>query len=122
MGDVTDAQSIARWGLSYEDGPAIPFVLVYVRAWFSGGTGDADMELKQAIASEPSGLFDNVIRKFPDCGTDGDDFVDFRVSDDDEYAHWKWDAGDELVFEWTNPNSGTMVWKLEIGLAPIGQV
>lgn len=121
MGDVTDPQSIARWGLSYDDGPAVSFVLVYLRVWFSGGTGVADMELKQAIASEQSGLFNNVIREFPDCGTDGQSFINERIEADD-YPNWTFDAGDEIVFEWTNPNSGTMAWALEVGLAPIGQV
>jgi hypothetical protein len=109
MATITDDTTGPRFSLS------IPFVLVYLRAWFSGGTGDADLAFKQWILSESSGFFNATIREFPDVGTGGDDFVDFRIQSD-EYQHWCWAGGDALVPIWTNPN--TQRWILEVGLAP----
>lgn len=117
MATVTDAQPSPRFGL------AEPYLLLFVRAWFSGGAGTSPtMTLKQKIVDSPSGFFDNTLRLFPQSGTDDEDFQDFRVQADELY-HWRFDAGDWIVPEWTNPNtegpSDPMRWAIEVGLAPV---
>lgn len=113
MATVTDDLPSPSFGLK------VPFVLAYLCAWFESGSGTSPtMYLKQKlIAHQPSGLFDKVRRRFPKAGTGDNDFVDFRPSHKELYR-WGWSAGDLLVPEWTNPDSGTMTWTLEVGLAP----
>lgn len=112
MGDVTDAQPSPAFGLD------APFVLLFVRAWATGGTGaGATIALKQKLLNDPSGFFANTIRNFDHFTSSGGmAFHDLRVQSDELY-HWVWSAGDLLVPEWTNPNSGTMRWAIEVGLA-----
>lgn len=112
MATVTDAQPSPRFGL------AEPFLLLFLRAWFTGGSDSATMILKQKAIDEPSGFFDQDLRQFPQSGTGVEAFQDFRVQADELY-HWRFNAGDWIVPEWTNPNSGTMRWAIEVGLAPV---
>ena len=51
-------------------------------------------------------------------GTDGagGPVVDWRVPVE-EYPRYTYQAGDVLVWDWTNPNAGTMRWAIEMGLA-----
>ena len=112
MGTVSDLTTGPRFSMP------VDYVLIYLRAWFGSGTGSATMSLKQFIPGEPSLLFNQPVRKFDAIGTGGDVFVDFRVQMD-ELQHWGFAGGTELVPEWTNPDSGTMTWAVECGLAPM---
>lgn len=112
MATVTDAQPAPRFGLNE------PFLLLFLRAWFTGGSGSATMTLKQKAIDEPSGFFDNDLVQFKESGTEIEAFQDFRVQADELY-HWRFNAGDWIVPEWTNPDSGTMRWAIEVGLAPV---
>jgi len=122
MADVTDDASGPRFTLE-SNGAPIAFVLCYMRAWATGGTGTATLSLKQKIVNEPGLFFNRVVREFPYFGAAGTDFVafhNFRVQAG-EFHGFYWGAGDYLVPEWANPNSGTTRWILEVGLAPAAQ-
>ena len=114
MADVTATIPAVSFGLD------VNFTLDYLRGWVSGGSGgDAatqTMVLKQKVPDESSGLFDNVVRRFRDFRTAGQQsFIDFRIQVT-ERQHWTWIARTLLVPEWTNPGNGG-TWKLEVGLA-----
>lgn len=115
MADVTDTIPDVGFGLY------VAFSLEYLRAWASDGSGgdpvSQTMELKQKLPDESSGLYDRVVRSFPNFRTDGDPFVDWRVQADERH-HWTWIARTLLVPEWTNPGNST-VWTMEIGLATV---
>lgn len=119
MGDVTDAHPSPSFGLD------VPFVLLFVRAWATGGTGaGATMSLKQKLVNDPSRFFANTIREFDHFSTDDVPFQDFRVQSSELY-HWSFAAGTLLVPEWTNPDPESppndpdpMRWAIEVGLAP----
>jgi hypothetical protein len=116
MADVTDTIPGIGFGLAEN------FSLEYLRAWAWNGTGgDAatqTMELKQKLPHEPSGVYDQLVREFQDFRTGGDYFIDCRIQADERH-HWTWIGGSLLVPEWTNPDSGTMLWGLECGLSTI---
>lgn len=110
MGDVTDKTSVARFGL---DGK---FVLVWFKLRFTGGTGaDAAMALKVDHRDE-SGLFDFSELATKTLGTTTTPEHEVRIPVE-EYPRYVYQEGDLLVFEWTNPDSGTMRWAIEVGLA-----
>lgn len=110
MGDVTDRGSTARFFLAVER-----FAFVFVRGTFSSGTGDATLSLKLDHRDD-SGLYDALLFTFPEMGTDTNAALNFRIAADELYQ-WGFHKGDELVFEWTNPDAATMQWALEVGLA-----
>ena len=108
MGDVTDDRSRARFSLPTK------FVLVYLLARFTGGSGSATMTLRRDHR-DISGLYDFVEFKWPTTvGTDGEDNISTRIPID-EYPRYVYQAGDVLVLDWTNPN--TQRWAVEVGLA-----
>jgi hypothetical protein len=51
------------------------------------------------------------------AGTGSDIHLRIGGSDADEPGAWTFQGDDVLRIEWTNPDSGTMTWGLEIGLA-----
>jgi len=92
------------------------FRLVFVRAHFSGGTGANALTLTQA--SGVAAAHDATLFTLTQAGTGRD--VNFRVTAEEttEPSAWVFMAGDAVRLTWTNPNSGTMTWGLEVGLAP----
>ncbi|MHC4065194.1 MAG: hypothetical protein ACYSUI_11960 [Planctomycetota bacterium] len=116
MADVTDTIPSIGFGLA-ED-----FSLEFFRAWAWNGTGGAaatqQIEIKQKLPHEPSGLYNRVVRRLRDFRTESNDFHDWRVQAD-ERNHWTWVGGTLLVPEWTNPDALTMLWGLECGLATV---
>jgi len=112
MANVADDSSSPRFGLD------APWVLVRVRGWATDGTGSASLALKQRIAEEVSRFFDKTIYTILTFGTTGDAHVDWRIPMDEE-KDWVFAAGDRIVPEWTNPNSPTMRWALEVEMAAV---
>jgi hypothetical protein len=110
MGSVADDGLTARFGL--EDRP---WVLVFIRAHFSLGTGTANMYIK--LNSRLGPYYDVLLNTRTNRGVGADDF--FRV-DRDEYEKWIFQPGDYIVCEWTNPDSGDLAWGLEVGIADAG--
>lgn len=116
MGDVTQTIPSVYFGLD------VNFSLDYLRGWVSGGSGGTSaaqtMLLKQKLPDASSGLYNNVVRRFRDFRTDGQQaFISWRVPASDR-SHWTWIADTLLVPEWTNPGNGG-VWTLEVGLATL---
>jgi len=115
MGDVTDEASPCRFWL-----PGVPrFALVSLRALFVGGTGTAELLIRKDHSRGSN--FDFKDWRISDAGTDGTARVSFRIPEDEIY-HYIYDMNpqnaiqDQLVVTWTNPDSGTMRWSLEVGL------
>ena len=117
MGSVTDeTDRKARFSL---DGK--PFALVFVRAHFGATNGTADMTLN--IDSGRGKFFDLRKYTFTAVGrtaADGDKDGHLRITQD-ELIHWTYEAGDEIVFERTNPDTGNQHWGIEVGLIDASQ-
>lgn len=121
MGDVTDELSICRFALDAAHYPQdVPssmwrFVPVFIRGGFSGGTGSDTLTLKVDHRSTLIRL-DHTLCTVASVGTSSASILNIRW-DMDEYPQWVLFYGDILVLEWTNPDSGTMTWGVEVGLA-----
>jgi hypothetical protein len=89
-----------------------PFVLTAIRAWATGGAGNADLTIYQKIAAERSGVFDKTINIMRNFGATHR-FFHWRIQVTDEH-HWVFDAGDSIVPNWTNPDPGNMTWALQV--------
>jgi hypothetical protein len=105
----------ARFGLD------VPFVLVGVRAHFSGGSGLANLTINvdsgRGIAHDY--LLDTVegpLRTGVGTGKD----INYRVLPE-ELVGWRFDGaiGDKMTCVWTNPDPGNMLWGLEVSLMPV---
>lgn len=122
MGDVTDRQSVARFALreiAMPDSRIVPvdtWTLVGVRARFIGGSGSATVTLKLDHRDE-SGLYDWTLREWATRGEDNRNILHRPSDESDLYGAYPFFYGDELVFEWTNPDAGTMRWCLEVFLS-----
>jgi len=89
------------------------FHLSWVRVHFSGsGSGTATLTLK--LDSAHGTLWDVTLWTWTGAGIGSAD-VFFRIPQD-ELEHWIFQPGDELVYEWTNPDAGNINWGIETGL------
>jgi len=112
MGDVTDLNSVARFWL--KDGGK--FVLIWAKVKFSGGTGSATLTLK-SDHRDVNELYDfDEVSGWVSMGTDGTPKLDWLVPVE-EYPRYVYQAGDVLVWDWTNPDAANMRWTIEMGLA-----
>lgn len=107
-GPPTGEYSTARFKLETDI-----WCLVFARVHFSGGTGTATLSLY--IDSRLGSRHDTNLWSWTSAGTTGND-VNFRIVPD-ELMHWAFRKDDELVFTWTNPDTGNMLWAIEVGLA-----
>ena len=87
------------------------FAVVYIRLHFASGSNTADVALH--VDSHQESQFDTKLWKWQARGTGTD--LNFRVPED-QIVHFTFQAGDEMVLTWTNPDSGTMVWGAEVAL------
>ena len=111
MGNVTKRTSVARFGLK------VPYTLMFVRALFTGGSGSATMTMKLDRLGDELDLYDFTEDTWLTLGVGGSAISTVRmVVPADEWPIYTYPADHELVFEWANPNSGTMRWALEVGL------
>ena len=99
-----------------------PYYLSWARVHFAGsGTGTATLTLK--VDSQAGPNWDATLRTWTGAGVSsaaGDADVFFRVPED-ELVHYLFQANDEGVFEWTNPDSGNIIWGIEVGLIDAAQ-
>lgn len=86
-------------------------VLVSVRCAFASGTGTASMTLTSFRADIAETLA--TLLTIPAVGTGTDVFVPFSEQESNTGA-WTVIPGEILQINWTNPNSGTMTWALEV--------
>ncbi len=89
--------------------------LVFVRCHFAGGTGTAAFAL--SIDSTRGSAYDTKLFTVTQAGTGKD--VNLRLGDEEavDPSAWTFQVGDKVWIKWTNPDSGNMVWGLEVGLA-----
>lgn len=108
MGDVADeTDTKARFKL---DGR---FVLVFVRATFTGsGSGTVNMALK--LDSKAGTMYDHTLWTANFVGSTKAGRLDVPEA---RQQHFLADDGDDMVFEWANPDSPNITWALEVGLA-----
>jgi hypothetical protein len=110
MGDVTDETvRTCRFPIT-RDG----MVMSFVRAHFEGGSGTADFTLyvdRHPVSKQPKTYFQ--LYTFLAVGTSK--HVHGRWTKDEQDS-WQFQKGDEIVIEWTNPDSGNMAWAVELGL------
>ena len=115
MGDVSDPHGGApRFGLR-ENAGKVPWVLLFVRGIFSLGTGSATLTMKIDHPDE-SQHFDFKEREWLTVGTGGTRNIQMIILPE-ELALFTYQWNSELVFEWANPNAGTMRWAIEVGMA-----
>lgn len=88
--------------------------LVFVRCHFSGGTGTAAFML--GVDSDAGASFDTRLFTIMQAGTNKD--VHLRIDGGAvlDPSPWTFQSNDKISVDWTNPDSGTMNWGLEIGL------
>lgn len=103
----SDTNKLARFSL-----PSM-FVFSSIRGHFTGGTEDNDLTIN--LDSRLGSRHDFGLKTFRGIGTGGDE-LHLRIPVE-EYDHWTFWKGDELVITWTNPN--TNVWGLEVLLIPV---
>jgi hypothetical protein len=68
--------------------------------------------MKMIVDSSHGVFFDNELYTWESVGEDYDAVL--RVVEE-RLAHFLVDEDDEIVFEWTNPDSGNITWGLEVG-------
>lgn len=127
MSHVPHIHSLTYQGVGDISGPFAldePFGLVFLRVDFTSGTGSADMTL--SVKSGITSGFDRVLHTFYAVGTGGDAYVNLRIPDD-EFDDWLFGYSrasvlDKLDLAWTNPDSGTMKWTMQLGLKPVSVV
>ena len=99
----------------HADGEA--FAVVFIRLHFAGGSGTADVTIN--IDSNRQTQYDTLLYTLKARGVGAD--ANFRILEE-ELVHWVFQAGDEMVFQWTNPSSGTMAWGAEVGLIRVSDI
>lgn len=116
MGDVTNELSTARFGL-----PDGQWVLVWLKVRFAlelaGATGNATLSMK-LDHDDKTGIYDwTEVDPWLACGSDGTLInIDWRIPVE-EYPRYTYRPGQQIVFEWTNPDAPKMRWAIEVGLA-----
>lgn len=110
MGDVSDEENeVGRFELEDD------YLIEFVRITFTGGTGDATCTMY--IDSAAGSQFDHPLHEWENAGT-GNPCI-LRL-DKEAARKYRLCDGDDLVFEWTNPDAGNMQWAIEIGVVPSG--
>lgn len=115
MGSTTDnTNHLARFWL---DGGNSRFVVSGFEAHF-GSTGSGTAELSVKRDSGYGRAWDTELYVESTAGIDNDVFV--RIPEE-EMKNWVFDRvaatdvyGDQLVFEWTNPDSGNISWAIRV--------
>lgn len=89
--------------------------LVFVRCHFAGGAGMSAMTI--SVGSGAGAAYDTRLFTITQAGAGHD--VNFRIGSDElfEPSPWTFQAGDAIQIQWANPDSGSMAWGLEVGLA-----
>jgi len=113
MATLADARPSPSFGLH------VPYVLVYILAWFSGAasTADADVTINQKITGAEATWWDKPRKILKDAGVTNT-FFDFRIQADELY-HWGFHPDIKIVPVWVNPEDGVIRWALEVGVAPL---
>ena len=103
--------------MSFPIRPGQRFRLSYIRAHFRRltGTGTDVANLTIDLNSVRGDDFDVKLATFSSVGIAAD--VHFRVNDE-ESSQWEFGDGDELTFNWTNPDATEIRWGIVVGVIP----
>lgn len=91
------------------------FRLVFLRCHFAGGAGTAPLSL--FVDSGAGSAYDAQLFTLSAAGVGQDVHLRIGGGDTDDPSAWTFQAGDDVRVKWTNPDSGTMTWGLELGLS-----
>lgn len=91
------------------------FRLVFIRCHFSGGTGTAAFRI--SVDSAAGAAFDARLFTIMQAGTNRDAHVRIDGGAVVDPSPWTFQPNDAVRIEWTNPDSGSMSWGLEVGLS-----
>ena len=118
MGDVTDNENrTARFRPQDYSGR---FCVVWVRMHFSGsGTGTATCTMNVDSAAGDS--YDVALFEWEAVGKGTDAVLRIGDTGDNQLAHYLFDAEDDVVFKWTNPDAGNITWGIEIALKKVDE-
>jgi len=90
--------------------------LVFIRCHFSGTNGTAAFVI--SIDSIIGPAYDARLFTMMQAGPNKD--VNLRIGggDAEDPSAWTFQTGDAVRIDWTNPDSGSITWGLEVGLSP----
>ena len=91
------------------------FRLVFVRCHFSGTVGVAPLTL--SVVSASGTAYDTHLFTIAKAGTNRDVNLRICADESEEPSSWTFQSGDGVRVQWTNPDSGSITWGLEVGLA-----
>ncbi|MBV6429797.1 MAG: hypothetical protein KIPDCIKN_04372 [Haliscomenobacter sp.] len=87
--------------------------LVYVRAHFAGGTGNASVTI--GIDSANGAAYDSTLDTVTARGTGADLFYKVPPAESADPSPWAIKPGDAYTVRWTNPDAGNMTYGVEAG-------
>ncbi len=107
---------------------AVRFALVYFRLVIQNGMGRADLTIYQRHRFR-TGFHDFPLFEYVDIGELGGEVnrtIDLRIQPQG-LMHYTFDRGPDGIMDsiapvWTNPNSGTMRWAIEVGLVDVEKI
>ena len=89
--------------------------LVFIRCHFAGNEGTAAFTI--SVDSASGSAYDTRLFTITQAGTDRDVHLRIGEGDTEDPSAWTFQASDGIRIQWTNPDSGNIVWGLEVGLA-----
>lgn len=97
--------------------PGQVFVPLFVRCHFVAGSGKANLEMHASSAADSENTYDTLLYTDQAVGTGVDANTRWLAKETAWPSPWAFDELTHLRVKWTNPDSGTMVWGMEVGVA-----
>ena len=119
--EVQASRVIAKWATGSGDidetfALNLSFRLVYVRCHFQGGQGKGEFHI--GVDSAQGSVYDARLYTVKVAGAGADVHLRLTAQETARPSSWSLRTQDAVRVTWTNPDSGNMVWGLEVGLAP----
>lgn len=89
--------------------------LVFVRCHFTGTAGAVPLTL--SLDAGGGSAYDARLFTISQAGVDKDVHLRIGGGDTDDPSAWTFQSADKLSVRWTSPDSGNIIWGLEVGLA-----
>jgi hypothetical protein len=86
-----------------------------MRCHFSGTSGTAAFHI--SVDSDSGSAYDTRLFTISQAGVDKDVHLRIGGGDTEEPSAWTFKAEDAVRVQWVNPESGSITWGLEVGLA-----
>lgn len=91
------------------------FRLVFMRCHFGGTSGTAAFHI--SVDSDSGSAYDARLFTISQAGVDKDVHLRIGGGDTEEPSAWTFQSDDAVRVQWANPDSGSITWGLEVGLA-----